>query len=209
MTLEAMQLNMLIGGIIKMEKMYLIKFDDNWCDEMDIDGHCVITEKTYLSLQEATKYNPEFTFYIGSNEEIEYGGDYINSKDVYEATEITHEQLKVLKELGLVERGYAFRFVNSALRSLDEDEDENEDEEQSDGFYIENPIDFFENYIGFDLFEDAIEHCEKFYGYKGYAWKEVKESDFKNLHDFLAENGIDSYLVKDGEEVEFDFSEEV
>lgn len=64
-----------------MDKYYLVKWDSNWADEMDIHGFVLFGEKEFKEFKEALnmfksdervdEYG-EFSFYIGSNEEVTY-----------------------------------------------------------------------------------------------------------------------------------------
>ena len=57
--------------------MLLVKFSDNWADEIDIEGCVIMSEEEYEKYLNAAKRAFEIegsiSFYIGSNEEIRYG----------------------------------------------------------------------------------------------------------------------------------------
>lgn len=83
---------------------YLVIFNDNWADEMDIFGGEIWTESEKdnfeTSLVDYFKDNCELTFYIGSNEEITY-----ESKeavmDTLTITPISEDEIQVLAKFNL------------------------------------------------------------------------------------------------------------
>ena len=115
-------------------KRFLVKYSDNWADEMDIDGCVVITEEQYNKIQENLKSFKPFTFSIGTNEEIEY--ETLSSlKRKLEFLEIAEEEYSVIEKLELEDMGFAGRLVNWYLLEDNfgmedwDDEDDEEDEE--------------------------------------------------------------------------------
>lgn len=58
-----------------MSKM-LITYSDNWTDEMDLDGLFVCSSDEWEKYKETVKKyfesNDSYTYYVGTNEEIEY-----------------------------------------------------------------------------------------------------------------------------------------
>lgn len=58
--------------------MLLIRYHDNWADEMDITGFVIVTEENWSTIlnvmQEFCAVTPKWTFDIGTDEEIEYYG---------------------------------------------------------------------------------------------------------------------------------------
>ena len=89
---------------------YLLKYEDNWADEMDVEGHVILTEKEYQAFQESLEDKDYFTFSVGSNEEIEYEtiDDLKNRIDV---DEISQEEYEVFKKFGLLSAGFAPRLL--------------------------------------------------------------------------------------------------
>jgi hypothetical protein len=53
-------------------KHYLIKYRDNWADEMNVEGTAVLSEDEYLVFKKAAKTARDFYFSIGSNQDIHY-----------------------------------------------------------------------------------------------------------------------------------------
>lgn len=92
------------------KKYYLVQYDGNYADEFDVYFHMVMSE---TELEEAKEYISktdweEEEFYFGTNESI-----YVNTEELMEclnnASEITPEQYKVLKDLGLTSIGFGDR----------------------------------------------------------------------------------------------------
>jgi hypothetical protein len=92
------------------EKFFLMKYSDNWGDEMDIEGTFVVSESDKNTFQLALKGMKnevvEVSFYIGSNEEMIYDEieDFIASITFIE---ITPEDVATLIRLDMVSTGYA------------------------------------------------------------------------------------------------------
>ena len=79
----------------------LVKYDSNWADEMDIDGFKVLTDKQWEKYQRDFKkhFKEEwYTYYVGTNEEIEYG-DFEEFRNDFNVSEITDEEAAVLEKL--------------------------------------------------------------------------------------------------------------
>lgn len=89
--------------------LVLVKFDDNWGDEMDIEGHFVLPEEAFTKYKvEAKAYfeiNDELLYPVGSNEDIEYMS-YDELMDRYMVVSITQEEYNVLVKLGLETAGF-------------------------------------------------------------------------------------------------------
>ncbi|MEC0031032.1 hypothetical protein P4L24_24630 [Bacillus cereus] len=107
-------------------KLYLLKFDDNWADEMDLDGHMVLTEEQHEKFQERVKRAAPFTFYVGTNEEIEYD-DTDELERAYEIEEMTEEDRKILQKLGITNTGFAEQFFDNVCQYGDENYDRESD----------------------------------------------------------------------------------
>ena len=76
--------------------MKLIKYEDNWADEIDIVGLIVMKDETWKETQEKiSNYEDSFTIGVGSNEEISYnnGEALLGSLEV---SDITLEQCQWL-----------------------------------------------------------------------------------------------------------------
>ena len=83
--------------------MYLfIEYNSNWADEMDVNGFFITTKELWDERVEAFRKHfedePFLTYYVGTNEEIEYlmFEDVLND---FTITEITEEEAKVLDKL--------------------------------------------------------------------------------------------------------------
>lgn len=62
---------------------YLVKYSDNWADEMDIEGFAVFTQKEFCDFSNAIeeimnliKNGKTYTYWFGTNEGVEY--DHVN-----------------------------------------------------------------------------------------------------------------------------------
>ena len=93
--------------------MKLVKYDSNWADEMDIDGFRVFTDKQWEKYQEDFKKHFKedegYTYYVGTNGDIEYG-DFDEFMYDFKVSEITDEEAAVLEKLfdNLSTYGYGF-----------------------------------------------------------------------------------------------------
>jgi hypothetical protein len=93
--------------------MKLVKYDSNWADEMDIDGFQLFTDKQWekyqKDFQKRFKKDKSYTYYVGTNEDIEYG-DFDEFMSDFKVSEITDEEAAVLEKLfdNLKDYGYGF-----------------------------------------------------------------------------------------------------
>lgn len=72
-----------------MNTHYLVKFQDNWADEMDIAGFYIYEKTTWDELKtNIENIKTKMVFSIGTNEEINYdsGEELLNSLEVIEIT---------------------------------------------------------------------------------------------------------------------------
>lgn len=84
----------------KKEKMFLVKYEDNWADEMDIYGCAIMSEKDVDAYFKAfRKVDASYSWYIGTNEEINFYS-YEDFKHKFEIKEISPEEAKVLSKFG-------------------------------------------------------------------------------------------------------------
>lgn len=87
-------------------KYYLLRYADNWADEMDLEGYVVLDEEEHAAFQQKLNALDGFTFVVGTNEDIEY-----DSKEDLEAVidieEITEADVDVLEKLDLLSVGFA------------------------------------------------------------------------------------------------------
>jgi|SRR6185369_5874980 len=131
------------------EKKLLIKFDNNYADEFDVEGFLVLSQQDWEKHQELAKKvfkqkGGEVEVGFGTNEAVSYYSleDYLSSFDV---TEITQEQYQVLWDLfGVHTKEYSygrgkdkvtipesFKIESGMLCMIDEDYLE-EDEDNED-----------------------------------------------------------------------------
>jgi hypothetical protein len=102
------------------EIFYLVKYKDNWADEIDLDGHIVLEKDKFEMFDKIANTNPIFTMCIGTNEEIEYNKDWQTTSKAYSVIEITVEQYDVLKQLNILETRFAKKFVENVLYCEDQ-----------------------------------------------------------------------------------------
>ena len=105
---------------------YLVKYDDNWADEVDIDGHTVLRQEEFDKLNKALDKVGYLTFYVGTNEEIEYENDELVRP--LEASLITPTQYRTLKLLNIDSVGFAKSYILTLFEKLDEIEREEDNE---------------------------------------------------------------------------------
>lgn len=93
-------------------KYYILKWSDNWADEINAKAVQVIDEEQYKTFQKnvslARKYSNElgtFEISIGSNEEIEYKNvdKFLKKVDI---KEIPEKDVKILEKYGLTKFGF-------------------------------------------------------------------------------------------------------
>lgn len=110
----------------KKEIWKLVTFTSNWADEMDIEGYRIFSAddwKDYCKwAKKEFEHNGEYTYYVGTNEDIHYNSynDFIADFDVIT---ITTDQIKVLEKLEL--DGFGFFPDNIGEGIEDDDEAEN------------------------------------------------------------------------------------
>ena len=86
----------------------LIKWSDNWADEMDIEGFVIDdkdkAEKWFNNMKSITRH---FDICIGTNEEIDYhdGEQFVETISIIDMTE---EDEKSLRKLFGINNGYGF-----------------------------------------------------------------------------------------------------
>lgn len=79
--------------------MKLVKYDDNWADEMDIEGFTIVSDEAwekFVSFVSPERFS-NYTFYIGTNEEIEFD----SVEDIFRALaaiNISPEDAKAIKD---------------------------------------------------------------------------------------------------------------
>lgn len=84
---------------------WLVKFADNWADEMDVEGFAVLGTKDFMGLitliENVAKKIDEgktFEWYIGTNEWIDYN-EGSQFKTAFSCEVISEEQAEILKSL--------------------------------------------------------------------------------------------------------------
>lgn len=131
--------------------MYLVNFDDNWADEIDVHESAIITEgeyqalRKYLKVDEIRAYEEAYedescsaeeygefeeslesfykSIYVGTNEDIEYCGlsGMVALWEAFEFSPITEDEAAVVRKFNLV--GYSH-----IIEGLIEDATEGSDE---------------------------------------------------------------------------------
>jgi hypothetical protein len=73
----------------------LVKYEDNWADEIDLKGFKLFTDDRWQEFQDAVP-DKRFTRYVGSNQDIEYDGkkDFLSRFSVQEIEESDYQVLK-------------------------------------------------------------------------------------------------------------------
>jgi hypothetical protein len=110
-------------------KQYLVTWDANFADEMDISGFVIMIEDEWNEFKDAlSKRKKEFSLSIGTNEDIEYenGEELLDELTPYEITEA--EVSFLTKTLG---DSYGF---TAFLRAGEYDESEYDEDEDDDDF---------------------------------------------------------------------------
>lgn len=91
----------------------LIKYSGNWADEMDVDGFRIISDKQFKEWEKGWKKtfkeDGEFTFGIGTNENIPYE-DYESFMAEFEVTDITNEEYGAISNLFPTAESYGYGF---------------------------------------------------------------------------------------------------
>lgn len=93
---------------------YLLTYDDNWSDEMDIDGVIVLNQEKYIKFLEAVENFDYTEFVIGTNQYIEYDSKEA-IEDVFSVKTITKEEYDLLIQLGINKIGFAEDFVDEII----------------------------------------------------------------------------------------------
>jgi len=91
----------------------LVKYSSNWADEMDVDGFRTMTEKQYKEWgkewKKTFKEDGEYTFYIGTNEDIPYE-DYESLMADFTVEDITKEEFETINKLIPAADSYGYGF---------------------------------------------------------------------------------------------------
>lgn len=113
-----------------MKKYYLLKYEENWADEMDIDGYKVLTEKEKIEFEKNVhkiqSEEIEVNFCIGSNEDILYNEEdeddenCLRVDNAYEITEITETEYSILNKLDMTDIGFASSFVETINDAIED-----------------------------------------------------------------------------------------
>lgn len=115
-----------------LEEFYLIKYDDNWADEMDVSGFIVCNfqemsdwKKAMSNLKEIMQYS-YFTHQIGSNEEIMYTTfeEFDSCFEVCHITKREYESIKDIfgREYGLIPYEQVLDFIEDYRKEQEEEE---------------------------------------------------------------------------------------
>lgn len=104
-------------------KQYLLVWDGNWADEMNLDGHVVLNQEELDIFLEAVNGIDYLDFGVGTNEDIEYNSRE-EIKQSYTYNRISSEQERTLVELTIYKSGFAESFVECVIDKYnDRDED--------------------------------------------------------------------------------------
>lgn len=104
----------------------LIRFQDNWADEIDVDVFCIkpLTKEEYADFLKAigfiTLYKGDISSCVGSNECIEYksGEEFLSAFDIQI---ISKEDYETLERLGFTGDSHLFnRLCNVYYDNVDE-----------------------------------------------------------------------------------------
>lgn len=102
--------------------MYILKYKDNWADEIDVDGTIYLTELERIKFEGALDEFGNGDFYIGTNEWIAYDSkEDLMSK--IRIIDIAEGQLEVLFELDMLVTGFGRSIYDFVIYSA-EGEDE-------------------------------------------------------------------------------------
>jgi hypothetical protein len=97
--------------------MKLVKYEDNWADEMDIEGFHIVSDEAWQKFLDMV--TPElfgsYSFCIGTNEEIEYE-DAEDVLSAFEATDISDEDAKAIQSN--LKLPYGFFPASGVLESI-------------------------------------------------------------------------------------------
>lgn len=109
------------------ENYVLVKWADNWADEMDLEGFRIFAESDWAEFKtKLSAYTDEFTICVGTNEDIDYsnGTDLLKKMKVHKLSESDYATISRIFGDGYGEQS---AFDNSPI---DEDTDwEDEDDE--------------------------------------------------------------------------------
>lgn len=113
---------------IKKNENYVVVYNDNWADEMDLDGFFTCTGKELKELKKTLlKSKKSANIGIGSNEDIEYS----NGKELWNC--LTYHKISE-RENQTIERifGGTFGFADVVNRYLEYTAEEDDDVENDD-----------------------------------------------------------------------------
>jgi len=106
-------------------KYYLVEWDSNWADEIDVTGFAVFKGEDLKQYKEKLQqHKSNITFYIGTNEEIEYK----NGQAVLDDLTITEIEFSDFRTIQYLFDG-SYGFTNFLECGDDEDEDYDDEEE--------------------------------------------------------------------------------
>ncbi|TFG99045.1 hypothetical protein E4H12_04075 [Candidatus Thorarchaeota archaeon] len=98
-----------MGNSLPIDKPLLVTYNSNWADEMDIDGFYLTTQFRWDRFVERVnshfKDKDDYTYYIGTNEEIVYESVEMLLSD-FKVEEITAEEATLV--LKLFGKGFGF-----------------------------------------------------------------------------------------------------
>ncbi len=91
----------------------LVKYNGNWADEMDVGGFRIMSDKDFKvwekDWKKTFKEDGEFTFHVGTNEEIPYE-DYESLMADFDIQNISKEEYDVISRLFTDADSYGYGF---------------------------------------------------------------------------------------------------
>lgn len=91
---------------------YMVRFEENWADEMDVQGFALFTAEEYsewsekmFCLRRAMENGGSFEYYFGTNEFNEYE-DYIEFEGCFSVKVISAEHAKILRDVLKIQTYY-------------------------------------------------------------------------------------------------------
>lgn len=112
----------------------LVKWSDNWADEMDVEGFAIMDGSEWKEFQEtARRVNSPISISVGTNEEVEYPNGTALLENI-KAKKITTDEAKtIIKFFGECGGHDNFRYcLEDALEDEEQYEEEGYYEEEDD-----------------------------------------------------------------------------
>lgn len=95
---------------LKDKTHYFVRIDDNWADEMDIQGHTTMTKEELLQFYEDAhiyfENHSEFIYYVGTNEDVFHSSPESVLNTIKIGKKISEEEMKTLSKFGILNFGF-------------------------------------------------------------------------------------------------------